>query len=859
MKRIGKYMGMLAAALWMLAAGSCVPGLNETRSDSPLGGVTFNADGTMSLPVGMAIPDMAAVATRALTENPDYTALQLYLLVFEQNTEGTYQLRQLAEFAPGEQTTTTDAVHNGRTLVTYTVTLEPTDRETVVHLVATDQSDFGDKIGYGTEESVMTALYTDEGHGAYWQRVALGSNIPSKEQAEAEADAAKKIEAIKTALSHVPVIRNFCRVSVVMVPEVKAKFRLTGLYVVNTVDQGSVAPYIAGTKTFVDQYEGKSYKDLNNQGYIGSLPAGVRIINKLDAITTKSEVGLNSTDEVEPVYFYERFARPIDPEQTYAIIRGSYNNEDESYYRIDLGFIREGDEIGIFEYYNLLRNFDYAIRLNGVESSGYETLAEAAQGVVYNNFSASVEARTMNSISDGEDMIFVNHTSFVFLRPGQEIELRAQFREKITDGTGGTVRNDLLKIKKEDGNVIEEGDLPDPKTVTGDDNREWNSYIVKGSSDPGPTHDLRWQTVYVYRGNKAAAGESADYGLYREITFYSHLPWSFLHIDTFPGLWLSPDEMAQWGWGSNLPREIGQSKGSPLTLFFELPAGIPQALFPMEFVIESDRQNIQNAYGGNAAVRSVAAGESLFATNAERGTKPSAWMTSDPTSTRIQYVKTVTWEEYNSDGSMGQVGTGSTIIRCRFLTITDLAQDGVGGTGNDSKSSTILRVYNEHFGQFDETSNSWKMYHEDSFTRVNSTSDPTPLVWDFASGENTDEKLEINGTYNNGGYYAGVSSIRFDYDYPGNVARTADLFITTTSDKKVLSFTNMGNGVTVPSDGYTIERVEGTDDKYLHHVKIAIPDTKEFTAHIVVDASPAIDVYRIEYYPQGVVVPESAD
>lgn len=903
MKRIGKYIGVVTTAWMMLAAGSCTKGLEDARPVSPLDGVTFNADGTMNIPVSLAVPGMTAAATRTLTGEPAYDQLNLYVLVFEQNTEGSsYQLRQLAEFAPDKQQTTPDGVHNG-TLVTYTLTLEPTDRETVVHLVATDQPGFVDKIGYGTEESVMSSLYTSyttsdqpalkDFYGAYWQRVALGCNIPSREQVLEtiegvsnplfSEEAKKNLGNIEKALSHVPVIRNFCRVSVKNKNE--DKFVLTGLYVVNTVDQGSVAPYMADKKAFVDYYgtaadgsytgEGKNYDEISRQGYIGSLPTGIRLINKLEDFkadeaagtqrkaTSLSEIALSEANqkEVEPVYFYERFARPIDPDQTYAIIRGSYNGEKESYYRIDLGFIREGDMVGIFQYYNLLRNFEYVINLNSVESSGYKSLEEAAHGVVYNNFSASVEARTMNSMSDGEDMIFVNHTSFVFLQPGQEIELLAQFREKITDGVGGKVSNELLKIKWDRGDVISnvsETIVRDPNP--NDDNRDyWNSYKVQGTTDPGPTDDLKWQTVYVYRGNKAAEGEPVDYGLYREITFYSHLPWPFLHIDTFPGLWESPDEMPDWNW-SNEKREIGQSKGSPLTLFFELPAGIPQALFPMEFVIESDRQNIQNAYAGNAVVRSVPAKESLFMTNKDRGTKPSDWMKNDPKTTRIQYVKTVTWEDYNSDNSMGQVGTGSTIIRCRFLTITDLAQDGVGGTGNASASTTVLRVYNEHFGQFDEVSQSWRMYHEDGFERDNATSDPTPKVWDFsAEDKNGADGLSINGAYvgpdadaGTDGYRDGVTSFSFSHDYPGPDGRTAELFVTTGSKTRLAVTLNGANVTDVDYNGQ--EPLEVGEGRYLHHVKITIPATVKTTQIAVTAAGSGVKVYKIIYYPRGVEI-----
>ena len=884
MKSMVKYMGTVAVVIAMLAAGSCT---KETGTVLPQDGVTFNEDGTMNVTVGMLIPGMTAASTRALTAEPNFSVMHLYLLMFEKNNDGAYQLRQLEEFAPGDEGYSTgqnDDEHGHGDLVKYKVALEPTDREVVVHLIATDQPDFGTNINFGLEESVITSLYTSytnagasaedlngaDFHGAYWQRVDVGCRIPSKEQITDE-----QSNAITTALSHVPLVRNFCRVSVRVEGQAAQNFTLTGLYVLNTVDQGSVAPYMADQKKFVEYYKapnaGKTYPEISREGYIGSQPTGIKIINKLDDFgfkkesgdgasgihtteaISKSEVELGGTEQVQPVYFYERFARPIDPDQTYVILRGSFGTDaNETFYRIDLGYLRGGDDdpVGIFDYYNLLRNFDYVIKLNSVGASGYKTLEEAANGVVYNNFSASVEARTMNSISDGTDMIFVNHTSFVFLRPGQEIELLAQYREGINDGNGGTVNNDLLKHKynTEDNKVI--ANITGPETVV-QDGKNWNKYTVTGASNPGPTNDLQWETVYIYRGNKATSGEP-DYGLYREITFYSHLPWPFLHIDTFPGLWMSPDDIPIWDMEDERYREIGHKKGSELTLFFELPAGIPQALFPMEFAIESDRQNIQNAYAGNAVVRSVPADESLFSSkNKKVGGTYSDWMEKDPTTTRIQYIKTVTWEEYNQDKSMGQAGAGSTIIRCRFLTITDLDQEGVGGTGTVSKSTTTLRVHNEHFGWLDEdgTTSTWRMYKDDYFTRDNQTSDPTPRIWDFStSSDNTGLNMTGDTNYRDG-YYDGVTSFSISHSYPGSDPRTAVLVITTDNNVEFSASVTGGTGV---SCEYANENgiVPVDEGKYMHYIEINIPGT--VTAPTITVTVPSTKkLYKIEFYPRG--------
>ena len=700
-------------ALVAVAFTACNKDLLDVVPSDTAHTVTFNADGTMNVTVNMEIPGMTSAATRTMGETPNYDDLSLYLLVFEEG-EGLKQYEKL-EATPSQ----TDGAHNHNNLVTFKVKLEPTEKNAVVHLIATDQPDFDTKIGYGSEEYVVPSLYTDNNHEAYWQRIVLG-NIPSAEQTKEDPAQA---EAIAQSLSHVPMVRNFCRVSVEVDETATKDFNLTGLYVVNTVDRGSVAPYVVTGNEgyqFVDYcngVQGKSYAEISEQNHIGSMPTGVQLINRLETVEASESENIT----IDPVYFYERPARPNSTERTYAIIRGNYKGEEDyTYYKIDLGYNREekaGDDseiFAVFEYYNLLRNFDYTIKLHAVEGPGYSTMEEAAQAAPFNNFSASVEARNMLSMSDGDDMLTLNFVSFVFTYPNQVVDFLAQFREDIADGKGGTIKNELLKIKWEEGEVISNisnADNPNDVVVGG---THWNEYKVQGKT---PDEQLRQQTIYIYRGKK----ETGEYGLYRVVNFFSHLPWEFVHINTYAGLWEDPTVNPDWDkWESeDDKREVDHQKGAPLTLFFELPAGLPQAIFPLEFVVESDRQNIQNAYVGSSVVRSVSAEESLFATD------PTPAI-GKPTTSRIQYVKTVTWEDYYGEYNDELVGKGNAIVRCRFYTITDLNQDGVGGAGTTGKSETVLRVYNPYFGTYDKDTDTWKPYCEDGFIRNTATPDPTP-------------------------------------------------------------------------------------------------------------------------------------
>lgn len=774
--------------IWLIATAICGLWLSScsdereiiTGSGSEISGIELNADGSMTLGVNLEIPEMMTPGSRAMGENPNFSSLSLYVLVFEDETG-------LRHYDKVEATTVeSDGTHGHDALVTFKLTLKPTDGNTTIHLIATDQPDIEGQIVYGPEDRVIAGLFTDNNHEAYWQRIDLGSYIPSADRVDPQSDNfdqgdADRATTIYGKLRHVAMVRNFSRVSVKLSPEAQVDFQCTGIYVMNTVDRGTVAPYVASNpegsrfisyyKEVGGKYEGLTYNELTAMGHVGNMPVGTQVENMEKdptKITSKSET---QTGVPAPVYFYERPSRETWTERTYVIIRGLYKGT-EGFYKIDLGNVKEDDVVGIFEYYNLLRNFDFAITLNRVEAAGYKTFEEACNGAVYNNFSASVEARNMKSISDGEDMIFVNMTSYVFCYEDEMLEVLAQFREKIANG-GGTERNDLLSFKLSEGDVVK-GSVTEEKhhDASGSSFDEWNKYILYGTE---PTNDLREQTLYIYRGNKANPGEPVNYGLYRAITLFSHKPWTFEdnHVDIVPGLYKSTSDVPGFEWQKEY-REIGQGDGSPITLFFELPAGLPQAIFPLEFTIEADRQNIQNAYVGNAVVKSVKASESLFYKDGAQD---------NPTTTRIQYVKTVTWEEYNTDKTTELTGKGSRVIDCQFLTITDLGHDAVGDENDKTKSTTNVRIRNKYFGSTDEVTGEWLTYTQDGFNRDNKTSDPSPRFWDFNSHYWDMVLMKMNSTTRD--IYTTVNNSRDELIFVDGGTRTLKSYAETRGNESI--------------------------------------------------------------------------
>ena len=114
--------------------------------------------------------------------------------------------------------------------------------------------------------------------------------------------------------------------------------------------------------------------------------------------------------------------------------------------------------------------------------------------------------------------------------------------------------------------------------------------------------------------------------------------------------------------------KCGTNVGSQFTIFFDIPDNIPEVLFPLEFTIESNLQGLENEPMGTIVVTT---GPSLFPENNGYN--------------RIQYVKSVTWTEYNSELKMDTRDDNGTMIgnpedgpvthrvRCRFRTIESVA------------------------------------------------------------------------------------------------------------------------------------------------------------------------------------------
>lgn len=702
---------------------TCVLGVMFSCSDAyqqgqnPAKGSASFADG---IEISLAFPDMQAVATRAINDgaDPELKDLDIFLFVFDGNS-----LKQTLH-VPANQTEWADgdgyAVNNR---IKFRAYLPQTDNDAIVHIVATNDADGSfarqiDAVGYGLEDIVMPKLAVSGNQDAYWQRIEL--NCPIKVTVDNSADddivdVEGTEERVSEKLKLVHLIRNFAKIKLELADNV-TNFTVLSWTVVNDLDGGSVAPWYspAGKSDisypeFIKQNADNtdntitpcSYDDLVAQGYPGVSYAGAKLRHTL------SDIRANDKDAGDPenpdfnwnkfdsnasenaIFLYDRKVVSVNP--LYILIYGSLQG-NPGYYKVALA--KRDVNTGLVSEYNVLRNIEYTLRITGVTAEGYPTPADAASGPAFNNISGDVTTRSMTQISDGVDMLFVNFVTSAITSEGQEVTFMYRFLENILV-SGGAVRNDLviwnamtdpnnagvgLKTTADDPKAvvtsIVESDTTDTRTGL-----KWKMLKLKFVA---PTYEVKEQKFTIYTPPIPYSDGTQSSGLSRTINLVVRKPWDYERVRIYPGEHGDDSKFPDFTPGdtpSDTEGEIyvGPNKGDALTLFFELPAGIPESLFPLDFVIEADRQNIENAGAGNAAVQN---GESLFKAEGVNDL-------------RIQYVKSVLWSEYAPDGISST--PSSRIIRARFLTTTNMSSY----PSNVDNITTTVRMYNPIFNTVD--------------------------------------------------------------------------------------------------------------------------------------------------------------
>ena len=696
-------IAILASLLGMMF--SCSRDFDEVDANLKNSTAGSFADG---IEIGLAFPDMQAVSTRTMgNTEPVLTDLDIFLFVFDGNS-----LKQTIHIPAGQaewadinaKDDNTDGQLKNR--IKFTAYLPQTKEDAVIHFVALDDTDgeFAkqvDAVGYGLEDVIMPKFNVSGNQDAYWQRIDLECSIicsvDNNDDSGLEDVVGTETE-VGDKLKLVQLVRNFAEIDLIK-DESVGNFTILGWTVVNDLDGGSITPWFSPSgqseiiyPKFVKNGVISNYDDLVAQGYPGVSFAGAQLRNTLTEVSNK---GGNNWG-TGPKYLYDRKVVSVNP--LYILIYGSLQG-NPGYYKVSLS--NRDKTTGLVSEYNVIRNIRYTIRITGVTAEGYMTPEEAAAGPAFNNISGDVTTRSLLQISDGVDMLYVNFVTYIVTQKDQEVIFRYRFLENILKNNGTERNTDViwkaandnagvgLKTTAEDSSAVVtliEGpaDTVDKKTRL-----NWTHLKLKFIE---PTEELKEQKFIVYTPPKTYDDGTSSVGLSRTINLIVRVPWDYERLRIYPGnIWNQDtfDKFPEW-----TPKEegipgnngddgeiyIGPNQGDEFALFFELPAGLPESMFPMEFIIESDRQNIENAGIENAVVQN---GESLF--KSDQGVND----------LRIQYVKTILWSDYAPDGIKST--PGSRVVRVRFVTTTNMSTYPT----NVTSITTTVRIHNPAFNDAD--------------------------------------------------------------------------------------------------------------------------------------------------------------
>lgn len=618
---------------------------------------------TFTISASVAVPELKQSLGRALTDTPDYGDLKLYLLEFDNN--GT----PLSNFITAVYTPSRETPQDG--YVTFDVTLNKVVTPKVLHLIAVPKSvDLNPSTFSGSEGTILPRLVVSDEVGAYWRRLEFDNygSFGGADNTEWTTN-----PDLKSTLTMVPLIRNFSRVSI---SNNATGFQLLGYAVFNVPTSGTIAPWDGGNGVFPEFMDGNNLKEYDAIDYDGILPADYDLKN----IGINPE-GTDIEDGTAPKYFYERPFSSVN--HAMVVIKGRYGNEAVSYYKIDLGQIAtSGSNQGVFSYYDLLRNFDYHININRVGTSGYSTYQLALNGVVYNNFSFDVSTNHLLNISNGTDMIWVNKNTIVVNKDTQTdrtVRFGVKYSKNINTSSPANGNDDVKIIKGSNWDEVVDS-WTESAPVKGEDaTYKYYEIVTKAPNASGET----LQTDFIVI--------NPETGLGRTVNIIVRKPWEITRVYEFAGNYNTPNQFPVAPRpGNNCQNLADDGEKAPITVFFVIPNDLPEAIFPVRFELEADRQNIENNPIGTLVVES---GPSLF----------------NPLETRMKYVKTVTWTDYNTVlDNINFTGTivddvhvdGTVVpgkihrVRCRFRTITSLENLGVAIGGS---TTTNVRIHNDYF------------------------------------------------------------------------------------------------------------------------------------------------------------------
>ncbi len=642
----------------MLLAASCVEEIvpDTGQSNEPVDGekvmVTFSVD--FAAREYDSWGDGAATKAFGEMTKSKRDGLKIRVYVFDQYglfteyADAVVSSPQPSTIPPDDATVADDET-------VFSVELSRSKNARRLHFVGVDDTSYSvsQEYSYGSEGTFMRGLTVAGNVDAYWARLILEQGIDDN-----------------THFRRIPLLRNFAKITLDCTA---TNFTPNGFTVVNVPTKGCVAPYNTSSGGFATFYTTSTsggvisstpttYKNLlNTQHFKGYRPLNAEWARPAptsgtgdSGLTFNPVSKVNNAYTCTPAYMYESpNADGGEKGYTYLIVRGRYTGKNsDTYYKIDItyketeGYGYTDEEIangaGVATFYNILRNFNYVIKINGVTFEGYPSAYDAAIKPAANNISASILAEGVNNVSDGNQKrrLFVNKIYAMYNEggPKQDLKTKAYTYE-------GNLQSVNIMVLEQDAGIFATNGEPyvDSSASADADDYKPIKFTLAEPTDSPKTAVIR---LFIK--------ESPTYEtLFRDITIVSRQYYS-LRVDCTD--------------------VVPTSSGSSLNAQLLVPDGINKNLFPLRFMLEPESKTVYPDATKNQLPVNV--GKSILPNHDEDNS--------------FQYVRAITYDEYKNAQSKAVGGTNYKLLDVWFKT-------------NTTASKTRIYAYNEYFVKASDT------------------------------------------------------------------------------------------------------------------------------------------------------------
>ncbi|MBP5689781.1 MAG: hypothetical protein J6W74_02585 [Bacteroidales bacterium] len=533
------------------------------------------------------------------------------------------------------------------TMYTFQVLLELSDSDRTIHFLGNVDEDR--LITGSSSYQVLPGLLSYEGKQAYWQKVYLENIHPKTDehgQYVMQNGSYLPDDYTVNRLKYVPLIRNYAKIQVTDATDPADGFELHSYSVIYYPKRGSIVPYRSNTGSFnfntaadsrLSGYERCDFPTLEETlGYQGNLPSGVAFDHSIpdasmfeDPSTSGGKViRYDKTNPDQGFYIYERGVPTTTMDPTFIIIRGRFGGEGEYYYyRLDLMETKVVNHESVYQYYPIYRNFRYNIQLNRISSQGVSTPEAAANASGAEDISADISMRHLSDISNGQTRLVVepymartltgpNESGYYYLYarffndvnsavPNVDWGAVSVELEPMEDGS-----DDILILYDDQGHDVHGGGFfyPVAQEVGGE-----SGFRVIRFNTIEPLDETKTQKIKITGRNQYVYEQ---YPLYREVE---------ISLQKKQALTVDCDQ-----------HELSIQLGSKQKVSVTIPAGLPDSMFPLEFIMEAEAKTLtpDNSVAGNNLP--VQAGISISDNPGYAGKNT------------FQFIRTITLSEYKS-------------------------------------------------------------------------------------------------------------------------------------------------------------------------------------------------------------------